>query len=144
MAITVAPLTTTVMGAVEVRQAGIASGINNAVARTAGLLSIAVLSIIVLRAFNFGLDRRLAPLKIPPEVQQVLDQQRIKLAGAEVPAGLSNELSAVLRRAIAESFVDSFRLVIFIAVGLALVSALIAALTLKKREKSNRTSTQAS
>jgi EmrB/QacA subfamily drug resistance transporter len=138
MAITVAPLTTTVMGAVKVRQAGIASGINNAVARTAGLLSIAVLSIIVLRAFNFGLDRRLAPLKIPPEVQQVLDQQRIKLAGAEVPAGLSNELSAALRRAIAESFVDSFRLVIFIAVGLALVSALIAALTLKNRERADK------
>lgn len=77
-------------------------------------------------------------------MQQVLDQQRIKLAGAEVPAGLSNELSAALRRAIAEAFVDSFRLVIFIAVGLALVSALIASLTLKNRGKSNRTSTQES
>ncbi len=133
MAISVAPLTTTVMGAVKVRQAGIASGINNAVARTAGLLSIAVLSIVVLNAFNYGLDRRLASLGIPPEVLHMLDEQRIKLAGAEVPAGVSVEVSMMLRKAIAESFVDSFRLVMFIAVGLALASALIALLMIKKQ-----------
>lgn len=131
MAISVAPLTTTVMGAVKARQAGIASGINNAVARTAGLLSIAVLSLVVSSAFNNGLDKRLATLKIPPDLQQMLNEQRIKLAGAEVPPGLSNEVSAALRQAIAESFVDSFRLVMFIAVGLALASALIALLMIK-------------
>lgn len=131
MAISVAPLTTTVMGAVKARQAGVASGINNAVARTAGLLSIAVLSLVVSSAFNNGLDQRLATLKIPPDVQQMLNEQRIKLAGAEVPPGLSNEVSAALRQAIAESFVDSFRLVMFIAVGLALASALVALLMIK-------------
>jgi len=133
MAITVAPLTTTVMGAVKPRQAGIASGINNAVARTAGLLSIALLSIIVLQAFNSSLDRRLTILKLPSGLQQALESQRIKLAGAEVPAGISQDLAATLKRAIAESFVDSFRLVILIAVGLALLSALVAKIILKPR-----------
>lgn len=133
MAITVAPLTTTVMGAVSEHQAGIASGINNAVARTAGLLSIAVLSIIILRAFNYNLDRRLATLKLPFGVEQALDAQRIKLAGAEVPAGLSVDLTTAIRQAIAASFVDSFRLVILICVGLALVSAAIAAVMLKSK-----------
>lgn len=135
MAITVAPLTTTVMGAVKQRQAGIASGINNAVARTAGLLSVAGLSIVVLRAFNHGLDRRLVTLKIAPEVIQALDEQRVKLAAAEVPRGLSEDLSVAIARAIALSFVDGFRLVILIAVVLALFSALIAALTLKKQKQ---------
>lgn len=135
MAISVAPLTTTVMGAVKVRSAGIASGINNAVSRIAGLLAIAVLSIVVLNTFNHSLNRRLATLGIPPEVQQLLDEERINLAGAEVPTGLSAEVSAMLKQAIAESFVDSFRLVMFIAVGLALASAIVAALMIKKQPK---------
>lgn len=132
MAITVAPLTTTVMGAVSDRQAGIASGINNAVARTAGLLSIALLSIVVQSAFNYSLDRRLAMLTLPPGVKQLLDAQRINLAGAEVPSNLGSDLVAALRRAIALSFVDSFRLIIFISIGLALASALIAFVMLKQ------------
>jgi len=131
MAISVAPLTTTVMGAVKTSQAGIASGINNAVSRTAGLLSIAVLSLFVLSAFNHSLDRQLAALNIPLDVQQMLNSQRINLAGAKIPPGLSNEMSALLRRAIAESFIDSFRLVMFIAVGLALASAIVASVMIK-------------
>lgn len=138
MAITVAPLTTTVMDAVKARQAGVASGINNAVARTAGLLSIAILSIVILRAFNLSLDRRLAVLKLPPGLQQALESQRIKLAGAEVPAGVSQELTATIKRAIAESFVDGFRLIILIAVVLALLSALIAAVMLKRQPSTRR------
>jgi len=136
MAISVAPLTTTVMGAVKTSQAGLASGINNAVARTAGLLSIAVLSLVISAAFNRSLTQRLATLLIPPQVQQMLDPQRNKLAGAEVPPGLSHEMSAAIHRAIAESFVDSFRLVMVIAVLLALASAIVAFVMIQ--DKSHR------
>lgn len=61
----------------------------------------------------------------------MLNSQRVKLAGAEVPPGLGDELRAALRRAIADSFVDGFRLVMFIAVGLGVASALVASLTVK-------------
>lgn len=131
MATSVAPLTTVVMSAVEGGRVGIASGINNAAARTAGLMSIAVMGIFALSAFNDGLDSRLATVEIPPEAQQVLDDQRIKLAGAETPAGLDDEASVAVERAIAESFVDSFRLVMLIAAALALGSAVTAYLTIE-------------
>ncbi len=141
MAISVAPLTTTVMGAVAMHQAGIASGINNAVSRVAGLLAVALLSLVALATFNAGLNRRLAVLQIPPEVQQLLADQRIKLAGAVVPAGLPEPMRAELRWAIAQSFVDSFRLVILIAIGLALASAVVAWLMIEDRQSSQETQT---
>jgi EmrB/QacA subfamily drug resistance transporter len=126
MAISVAPLTTVVMSAVSSQQAGIASGINNAVARTGGLLSIALLSLITAAAFNFHLDRQLASLNIPANVQQSIAEQRVKLAGAEVPVEVG-AFKPLLEQAIDQSFLNSFRLVMLIATGLASLSALTAA-----------------
>ncbi len=137
MAISVAPLTTTVMGAVKVEQAGTASGINNAVARTASLLAIAIFSLIVSHAFNSALDTRLTQLQIPPSVQQMLVPQRVKLAGAEIPPGLSEAVGSLLKSAIAQSFVSSFRLVMLIASGLAIISAIVAALMIKPQDTVN-------
>jgi hypothetical protein len=126
MAVSIAPLTTTVMGAVALRQAGIASGINNAVSRLAWLISIAVMGILVLHVFNSGLDTRLTTIEMSPEARQMLDEQRNKLAGARISAGVSSEVSKALERAIAESFVTSFRWVMLIAAALAFASALSA------------------
>jgi EmrB/QacA subfamily drug resistance transporter len=126
MAISVAPLTTTVMSAVPDTHAGAASGVNNAVSRTAGLFGIAVLGIVILRAFSGELDRRLVPLSITPEVRHAVEEQRVRLAGAKLPAGIDDETRVVLRNAISGSFVSGFRVVMTAAVGLALASALSA------------------
>jgi EmrB/QacA subfamily drug resistance transporter len=125
MAVSVPPLTTVVMGAVSSQQAGIASGINNAVARTAGLLAIAILSLVMTATFNFYLDRQFVNLNIPVDVQRTLDEQRIKLAGAEVPDAVG-DFKAVLEQAIDQSFLNSFRLVMLIASGMACLSAFTA------------------
>jgi MFS family permease len=126
MAISVAPLTTTVMGSVTQARAGVASGINNAVSRTAGLLAVAILGIVMLQAFNARLNQSLKSIEITPSVRQELDAQRIRLAAAKAPADLNPGQRVELERAIAESFVYGFRVVMLIAAGLALLSAIAA------------------
>jgi EmrB/QacA subfamily drug resistance transporter len=123
MATSVAPLTTTVMNAVKGDHAGVASGINNAVSRAAGLLSIAVLGIVMLSVFNHQLDRRLSVQGTIPTVAHSLDNQRTKLAGAQVPENLEAATRMALKNAINESFISGFRVVMMVAVGLALLSA---------------------
>jgi len=134
MAISVAPLTTAVMGSVAESHAGVASGVNNAVSRVAGLLAIAVMGIFVLSAFNSNLDNDLGALEVPPQVQQELDEQRVMLAGAEVPAGASGELRGALEQAISESFVAGFRLAMWIAAALALASAITGAFMIEGKQ----------
>jgi len=126
MAISVAPLTTTVMSSVKANRAGIASGINNAVSRTAGLLAVAVLGIVMLHTFNSQLDRRLQPLALTPEVKQSIDEQRSKLSGAELPGKLDPALAQELKQAINNAFISGYRRVMAVGIVLALLSALSA------------------
>lgn len=126
MAVSVAPLTTAVMGAVDAGHAGSASGVNNAVSRAAGLLAIAIQGLVVLAVFSSSLDRFLARLSLSSEARHLLIAQQSKLVGIALPAGLSHAAQAALQQAIAESFVTGFRVVMLIAAGLALASALSA------------------
>jgi EmrB/QacA subfamily drug resistance transporter len=127
MAITVAPLTTAVMGSVPATRAGVASGVNNAVARTAGLLAIAVLGIAVQTTFDRNLDGKLAALHPPAAVRQTLEHEGTQLAGARVPASVQGPVRVKLRRAIGESFVAGFRVAMLIGAGLAVAGAVSAA-----------------
>lgn len=135
LAVSVAPLSTAVMGAVDVGHVGLASGINNAVARIAGLLAIAVMGVVLLFAFSRALDTRLVPVHLSSPARQVLDAQRVQLAAMPVPSGVSAAVGVEIRRAIDESFVAGFRLVSLLAAGLALASALSAWLMVEGRSE---------
>ncbi len=135
MTISVAPLTTTVMGAVEGGHAGIASGINNAVSRCAGLLAVAVLGILMLGLFGRGLDRRLDGLGMPPEARRAIEGQREKLAALKIPAGWAEPMRTEARSAVDRAFLDGFRGVMWTAAGLALLASLSAAWLIRDQVK---------
>ena len=119
MTISVAPLTTTVMNAVPDAEAGLASGINNAVSRLAALLAVAAFGAVLVTVFNHSLDRSLDRMTLNSELRAQIDSNRNQLAAARNP-------EPAVQRAIVESFVDGYRAVIWMAASLALLSAIAA------------------
>jgi hypothetical protein len=129
MAVSAAPLTTTVMSAVADHHAGTASGINNAVSRIAGMLAVAVLGTFAVCAFGSALDARMAQLRISSDIRGALQLEVPKLAQAQVPPQVEGPQRRILEQALNESFVRSFRLVMLVSAAAALTSALCAGLT---------------
>jgi EmrB/QacA subfamily drug resistance transporter len=130
MAISVAPLTTAVMESVPTSEAGVASGVNNAVSRIAGLLAVAVFGLVLSAGFNRALSRSLSRMQLSPDVREKTDRQRPQLAGAQTSDPL-------VKQAINEAFLSGYRDVIWISVGLALVSA-VSAQMIKAKALSSR------
>ena len=123
MSITVAPLTTTVMNAVASQTAGTASGVNNAVSRTAGLLAIAIFGVVMAVAFDGRMNDALAAMKADPKVIASIAGQRHMLAAIAVPEGLPADVTSELHRAIGVAFVSGFRWVMLLSAGLGILSA---------------------
>ena len=126
LAVSVAPLTTTVMNAVPTHQAGTASGVNNAAARLANLLAVAVFGVVILLVFNPALTSNLAPLSLPPGASEQLDAQRTDLVNIRAPESLPDKMRAEVETAVKGAFVSGFRFVTLACAGLAVLSALIA------------------
>jgi len=128
MAITVAPLTTTVMGSVPQSHAGAASGVNNAVSRVAGLLAIALLGMVMVRGFGTGLESRLDAMALPPQARAQIVADEPRLALARVPSSLTASQRTAVQQAIDDAFVAAFRETLVIAAVLAAASGLVGAL----------------
>ena len=133
MGLTVAPLTTTVMGSVPQDYSGTASGINNAVSRTAGVLAVAGVGALALLVFAGSLRSQTASLDLPVEAQAAIQHEASKLGDARVPAQVEPAKAPAVAAAIRLSFVNTFRLVTFICAGLAWISALAAAVLIEPR-----------
>jgi EmrB/QacA subfamily drug resistance transporter len=128
MAICVAPLTTVVMNSVSQDRAGAASGINNAVARIAGVLAIAIFGIVMVKLFGSSLNRSLTGQQLAPDILQYVRANEIKLAGLDLPSSLDVDTTARIRVSISHAFVFGFRTVMLICAGLCVAGAAVASL----------------
>jgi hypothetical protein len=135
LAISVAPLTTVVMSSVDHDRSGAASGINNAVARVAGVLAVALVGIAMVKLFSFSLDRNLTGRVDAPGILQYLHSNVSKLAGLDLPAGLNSATAAMIRSSIAQAFVFAFRILACACAALAVASAAIAALMIPAQKR---------
>lgn len=126
MTLSVAPLTTVVMGSVDNSKAGVASGVNNTAARLAGVFAVAALTAVAVWWFSGRLDDRLHGENLPPDVVEQLQANASRLAELEAPPDTSAAAAAAIENAIARSYIDTFRILVIICGILTALSGLIA------------------
>lgn len=127
LAMTVAPLTAAVLAGVEEGQAGIASGVNNAIARVAGLLGIAAIGAIVATQFGATLQGKLAGARLTSAARATVTQAERLTLGHPNVSGLPPHEAVEIREAADSASLESFRLGIGIAGGLVLLGGVLGA-----------------
>ncbi len=132
MGIVVAPLTATVMSAVPSGNTGIASGINNTMARIAGLVAIAVLGSFIIISFRNNLESHTANINLSQHQRSELIKNSDDLAETKPPGGLTEKTIDEINNDIKHSFVNAFDLILYLSTALALLSSVAAFFTVEK------------
>ena len=115
---TVAPLTATVLADADEHNAGIASGVNNAIARVAGLLAVAALGAVVAGQFASTIDERLAGHRLSPEGQRIVSEAKDRTLARADPDRLPAAEARVVTQAAEDAAVTAFHRGAGIAAGL--------------------------
>ncbi len=134
LSITVAPLTAAILNAAPSTHSGVASGINNAVARIAGLIAIAVVGAVVASGFSSQVDQRLARHDAPAAYRVAVTRAASTALQTRVPAGFSSAERTHVHRTLEHASLDAFRLAMLIAAALALASGVLSLLGIATKE----------
>jgi hypothetical protein len=121
LSMTVAPLTATVLADADDSNAGIASGVNNAIARVAGLVAIAAVGAVVAATFGSKLDDEIGEkaLARPEVARAVAEAKKQPLAVVEV-SGVPDDIAATVRESAQDASVTAFHM------GLGIATILVA------------------
>jgi hypothetical protein len=132
---TVAPLTATVLDSVEERHVGLASGINNAVSRIAGLMAIAVLGAVIAASFNSTLDSKLSGVQLGPKAQHAVKEARAAALAGSNTKGVPAQDRRVVDPAVADASTDGFHLAVLLCGFLLLAGGGISGVGIRNPEK---------
>ena len=124
---------TTIASRLPSHQSGVASGVNNAVTRSAQVLALAILGAVALLSFSNALQARAESLPLSPEQRTTLVSESGKLGETPPPPGLDQGARQQVEAAVQDSFVGMFRLLSLIGAGMALLSAALAWLLVESR-----------
>jgi hypothetical protein len=138
MALVIAPLTKSALS-VEPRFSGSASGINNAIARTAGLMAVALLGAIVVSAFTAHLENTISLSGLAQEEKVQILEQSDRLGAIIIPPDFDETALSFTRNVIKESFIYGFRWAMFVSASLAIVGSLVSFLVIHRQKKRSRT-----
>jgi EmrB/QacA subfamily drug resistance transporter len=136
---TVAPLTATVLDSVAEAHVGIASGINNAVSRMAGLLAIAVIGAVIASQFGSVLDEELSGGSFGPAAQREIENARAAgLAGTDPAQGVPSAEQEQIEPAVDDASVSAFHLGMGIGGVLMIAGGLVSAAGIRDPERRRR------
>ncbi len=135
LSMTVAPLTATVLADADERNAGVASGINNAIARVAGLMGIAALGAVVAAQFGGSIDDRLAGAQLSAEGRVAVEAAKKRNLAVIDPAGLSPDEGRRLVEASESASVTAFRTGMGISATLVALGGIIGAVGIVNRRR---------
>lgn len=135
VAISFAPLNTTVMSAVDRSDAGKASGVNKAVSRLSGMLSVALLGALAISLFGNELTTMMQQNEIPQEIQRQMIDQKTSLAKAKVPEGISSAQSDYLKQSVEKAFLSSYSIVMYVSAVFVAMGALFSAFLVNYKPK---------
>jgi EmrB/QacA subfamily drug resistance transporter len=127
LALMVAPLTATVLGDADQEHAGVASGINNAVARVAGLLAIAVVGAVISAQFVSEVDERLSARSLSPTAREAVDDGKARVLTTETAQDAPPPERRPLRDAFEDASVSAFRVGMGVTGGLMIAGGLVSA-----------------
>lgn len=125
LALTVAPLTATVLGAVETRHAGVASGVNNAIARVAGLIAIAALGAFIASRYVSSVDAHLTGLSLSHAAHAAVETARSRPLTTGSAHGLTGHARALLTHVFQQASLSAFRLGIALTAGLVALGGVV-------------------
>jgi EmrB/QacA subfamily drug resistance transporter len=131
LSMTVAPLTATVLAAADESNAGIASGVNNAIARVAGLVAIAAVGAVVTAHYASSLEDRLGALAGRPGVAKFVEKAKRQPLAQPSGGGLRGDLRPRVESAAEDASISSFRLSMAVAAGLVAAGGLMGALGIR-------------
>jgi EmrB/QacA subfamily drug resistance transporter len=135
LAMTVAPLTVTVLNSVEERHAGVASGTNNAVSRVAGMLAIAALGAVIAGQFESSIDSELAEQRLSPPARSAVDAARSSPLTPSELGGLPASEQAEVDAGIDGAATSGFHLGIGLAAVLMVIGGGISAIGIRNPER---------